>query len=703
MRLHITTGCWLLVLGCSAGAIPEGEAQGTPESQNEAPIASLEEELVLSANRKITVDFYLLHGSGQNPTATRADIDNAFAFANRIWEPAGIQWQLGSMKTVETTYLHDIGKPPVTWANVKNDAIALGIKSVAFSNNRIGSIFEWRSVLATHLPVSHVPVFITMDTSGKSCSSAMPHNDGLPEPAWPGVTDTSHIVMCKDAGRDFKTLAHEFGHFLGLAHTFDVTAGWVIDRTGIPAHEYYDLVFEPTTSGGGVKVFTSAAAASQATSLLPKDDNLTCRAAVCSENNLNCNTSCTLNGRTYDSTSFELSGLTFGKWGTPDYGVNVMSYQCHYCRLELSTSQMHVVDKFLMGAQGQRYLLGGPAASRGDFERDGLGDIAVTGIASWQAVPIARSQNNGKFSIVQNLASPNFNSFSSQSGAKTVAGDFNGDGRLDLAATGVSWWTTNPVATSLGGGIFNVTNHASANFNVYSSQPGASVLSGDFNGDGLTDLLAIGGVGWTTVPIAYSKGNGEFTITNRAMGTDFNVFARASNAEVLVGDFDGNGTSDLVATGNPGWNTLPVAFSNGDGTWRFTNLTCDFNAYTSQAGARVLAGDFNGDGKSDLVATGGAGWSTTPVTFSHGDGRFSTANRVDIGGNFNAFTSQAGVQVLALDYDGDGRTDLVATGGAGWNTTPIAKRTTSSTFYITNVSDGLNAYTQQAGARAFSL
>jgi hypothetical protein len=54
--------------------------------------------------------------------------------------------------------------------------------------------------------------------------------------------------------------------------------------------------------------------------------------------------------------------------------------------------------------------------------------------------------------------------------------DLNGDGRADLATTGVSGWTGLPVAFSNGNGSFNVTNSTTANFAAWNSAPGAKVL-----------------------------------------------------------------------------------------------------------------------------------------------------------------------------------------------------------------------------------
>jgi hypothetical protein len=61
-------------------------------------------------------------------------------------------------------------------------------------------------------------------------------------------------------------------------------------------------------------------------------------------------------------------------------------------------------------------------------------------------------------------------------------------------------------------------------------------VTGDFNADGRTDLAAFGGSGWTTVPVAQSNGNGSFTVTNIAAGS-FAGLAATPGVKILTGNF----------------------------------------------------------------------------------------------------------------------------------------------------------------------
>jgi serralysin len=150
-----------------------------------------------------------------------------------------------------------------------------------------------------------------------------------------------------------------------------------------------------------------------------------------------------------------------------------------------------------------------------------------------------------------------------------------------------------PVALSQQGatGALLIKNEQSPDFAHWASRQGVQKLAGDFNGDGLTDIALVGGPGWDTIPIALSQGNGTFDIRNRWIG-EFAAWAQ-SGAQAVVGDYNWDAQSDIALVGNANWNTLPVAFSNGDGSFNVTNQGVgEFQRWSSRGDVTRTAGRF---------------------------------------------------------------------------------------------------------------
>jgi hypothetical protein len=111
-----------------------------------------------------------------------------------------------------------------------------------------------------------------------------------------------------------------------------------------------------------------------------------------------------------------------------------------------------------------------------------------------------------------------------QKGVVRGAGDLTGDRRSDIALVGGSGWTTVPIARSIDlGGFFVTVENTLSSFPGWAHQSGAKPVSGDFNGDGRGDI-ALTGANWTSIPIAFSNGyQGSFQdpprATNRLIST----------------------------------------------------------------------------------------------------------------------------------------------------------------------------------------
>jgi hypothetical protein len=302
---------------------------------------------------------------------------------------------------------------------------------------------------------------------------------------------------------------------------------------------------------------------------------------------------------------------------------------------------------------------------------------------------VAFSDGTGSFAVT-NTTVDWFASNARLPGVQRVSGDFNHDGRTDMALVGGPGWNTIPVAFSNGDGTFSLTNYGvGPDFNNWARTPGAKPYVGDFNKDGYSDIALAGVGGWNTIPIAFAWGGGTWNVTNSYAGS-FPSWTAVAGARILVGDYNKDGYSDLAVMGSSGWTQIPVAFAAGGGAWQITQGGApSFNQLlTSSSHVTALVGDFNKDGYSDIALTGGSGWTTIPIAFAAGGGSWQMTNYS--AGSFGGWSASPTSKPLVGDFNKDGYSDIALTGVSGWGSIPIAFSAGGGTWQITNGAVGTN-------------
>lgn len=277
------------------------------------------------------------------------------------------------------------------------------------------------------------------------------------------------------------------------------------------------------------------------------------------------------------------------------------------------------------------FLAGGPLAA-GDFRHDGNTDLVVPNYSGF--VSVLLGNGDGTFQPPVNYATP-------PRPTQVVIGDFNGDGKLDIAVAGQG--NGEGVAPAVGI-LFGNGDGTFQEPAITTSLPsGPNAMTSGYFGAGALDLaLTLGFESSDTVQILVGNGDGTFTL-----GTSYQLAALNSDS-MIAADFRNNGKTDLAVAELEG---RGIAVLLGKGDYEFEQPV----TYYIPGALAVAAADMNGDGVLDLVATTSYGINLVGevgILLGRGDGTF---------GEGTLFLSGEFPRAMAVaDFNGDGKPDVTA-------------------------------------------
>jgi len=239
----------------------------------------------------------------------------------------------------------------------------------------------------------------------------------------------------------------------------------------------------------------------------------------------------------------------------------------------------------------------------GDFNGDGKADLVTVDFGPG-TLTILLGNGDGTFTAGATITTPANGPGGVPVGpTSVVAGDFNGDGIPDLAVANSPRFDQGAPGSAtilLGNGDGTFT--AEAESPAAGGQP-LFITAGDFNGDGNLDLAVSDmNAGYPELGnLTVLLGNGDGTFTPTAVSPQTGSIPYS----VAIVDLNGDGKADLV-TADAGSNIVTVLLGNGDGTF-----AAPLTSAAGTDPVFAAAGDFNGDGTPDLAVANNTTSSVT--------------------------------------------------------------------------------------------
>jgi hypothetical protein len=246
---------------------------------------------------------------------------------------------------------------------------------------------------------------------------------------------------------------------------------------------------------------------------------------------------------------------------------------------------------------------------------------------------------------------------------RATSADVNGDGWVDYlfatgpgaaarvrivdGVTGADLLPVTAVLGGFGGGVF--------------------LAAGDIDGDGRAEVAISADAGGSPVVTVARVAQGQLQYLSYIQV--LHPLAR-SGVRVAMGDVNGDGRADLIASAGPGWSPVVRIYDGAalaDGQVRLQRPAFFAFDPTWRNGVNVTAGDLDGDGRAELMTSLDAGGLSLVRVWNGVDSSEALSLRLQFFAN--GVTDRSGIRLLARDVDGSGRTSLItapASGSLAW-------------------------------------